>query len=767
MVRDCFIPVDRAESSSNLLFSMFVMMVVVGLLSLDQSALAQPQPADAAPEEPAAAAPAEPAAASPLLSEPTTPDALFDAVVLMTDLARPRLAREYLQKLLAANPDDVALLAMRDKHGPAVFLRMANLESLQPGSATLLERMTAAFTRFAGDAKRIDSLIEELRGTPSVRDAAILQLRSGGALVVPRLIETIGDVKDEPTRELLTYTLTRLGTEVIPPLLAALDSPDSNLQSIVLEVLGRVGNEKTAVHLWYFAVNKNKPPGVRVSAAEAVARLTMGNRRHASSLSQQMALRSLEQAARDRLAGTEKPPIAGPTGKVTSWYFDETGMSVKRIEADPSDMVLHAGCRLAQQALVLSPENKRLQALLVSCLLTRARNSTPWTEPLPRGPGTAYDASILTGGSVVGESLRNSLKTGNATTAVAALEVLRTLANRNDLKSQSGRGSTLASALNYPDPRVQFAAAMAIVETDPTKPFRGSSRIVQILSRALETTDQPVAILAGPKPAQVNALAGLVDQAGYRAHIVSSGRDVFRESASRGDVQLVVVDANVIQWSLSQTVANLRADARTAWVPIIVVGNSATIGSVTRMIERDPLLTYIQRPATLEGLKMGLEPFVAGLRSDPLSAAERGEMARAAIDLLGYLGDGRRSAIFDLRPAETGLHSAIQNADLADGAIFALAAIPTTSAQDRLATTALQPDLKTGPRERAAAQLAFHIQKHGVLLSAMRIKETQNAHKDERSPALKSALAGVLGAMSPTAARVGDRLRSIAIPGPR
>ncbi|MEC9008320.1 MAG: HEAT repeat domain-containing protein, partial [Planctomycetota bacterium] len=309
MVRDCFIPVDRAESSSKLLFSMYVMMVV-GLLSLDQSALAQPQPADAAP--------AEPAAASPLLSEPTTPDALFDAVVLMTDLARPRLAREYLQKLLAANPDDVALLAMRDKHGPAEFLRMANLESLQPGSATLLERMTAAFTRFAGDAKRIDSLIEELRGTPSVRDAAILQLRSGGALVVPRLIETIGDVKDEQTRELLTYTLTRLGTEVIPPLLAALDSPDPNLQSIVLEVLGRVGNEKTAVHLWYFAVDKNKPPGVRVSAAEAVARLTMGNRRHASSLSQQMALRSLERAARDRLAGREIPPIAGPTGKVTS-----------------------------------------------------------------------------------------------------------------------------------------------------------------------------------------------------------------------------------------------------------------------------------------------------------------------------------------------------------------------------------------------------------------------------------------------------------------
>ncbi|MFP6703849.1 MAG: hypothetical protein VB861_19025, partial [Planctomycetaceae bacterium] len=70
------------------------------------------------------------------MSEPTTADALFDAVVLMVDLARPELARLYMQNLLDANPDDAALLAMRDKHGPSVFLKLANLESLQPGSVT-------------------------------------------------------------------------------------------------------------------------------------------------------------------------------------------------------------------------------------------------------------------------------------------------------------------------------------------------------------------------------------------------------------------------------------------------------------------------------------------------------------------------------------------------------------------------------------------------------------------------------------------------------
>ena len=741
-----------------------VLLLSVGLCAIvASSATSRAQPAAQPPAQPAA----QPAAQqSPLLSEPTTADALFDAVVLMVDLARPELARIYMQNLLALNPDDAALLAMRDKHGPAVFLRMANLEYLQPGSVTLLERMNASFARFAGDTARIDRLISELGGPPSVRDAAILQLRSGGALVVPRLVEQIGDVQDEATRELLSYSLTRLGPDVVPPLLAVLESPEANLRTTALEVLGHVGSRKTAVQLWYFAVDANQPPGVRVAAAEAVARLTLGASGRASDLSRNMALRALEQGARVRLAGGERA-VAGADGKVTAWHFNTTENRLVGAPADPDDVALHLSIRLAQQALALSPENRRLQALVVSVLLTRSRTQTPWTRSLPRGAGTAYDTALLAGREVVSESLRDALQSGNATAAVAALEVMRSLATRHDLQSRGGTSAPLTGALNYPDLRVQFAAAMVIVETDPPKPFRGSSRIVEVLARALESTDTPRAVLAGPKPDQVNALAGLVGQSGYEAEIASSGRNAFRSAAGRGDVQLVVLDANVIQWSLSETVANLRADSRTAWIPIAVVGNPMRIASVERMISRDPLMVYIQRPANLKGLQDQLGPFISGLGTEPLSAVERGELSRAAVDLLGFLADGRRATVFDLRPAEAGLHAAIQVPELADGAIYAMAAIATTSAQDRLATTALQPDLAEGTRERAAAQLAFHIQKHGVLLAGTRVQQLQQVHAEEASPAVKSSLAAVLGTLGPSAARIGQRLRAVPLPAPR
>jgi DNA-binding response OmpR family regulator len=459
--------------------------------------------------------------------------------------------------------------------------------------------------------------------------------------------------------------------------------------------------------------------------------------------------------------------VANEDGRVTAWHFDNTANLLQSTLADRDDVALHLGSRLAQQALSLSPENRRLQALVVSLVLTRSRMRTPWTESLPRGEGSAFDAALLAGGAVVSESLRDALATGQATTAVAGLEVMRSLANRHDLHGRGGRSAPLTAALNYPDQRVQFTAAMVIAETDPNGSFRGASRVVQVLARALESTDTPRVVVSGPKPERVSALAGLVSQSGFETRITSSGRDAFRIAAERGDVQLVVLDANVIRWSLSETVANLRADARTSGIPIAVVGDAMRIAAVERMLLRDPLMVYIQRPANLKGLRDQLNPFLRGLATEPLSAAERGELQRASIDLLVYLSDGRRSSVFDLRPAEAGLHSAIQVPELSNGAVYALAAIATPTAQDRLSTTVLQPDMSSGTRERAAALLAFHIQKHGVLLTKERVDEVRTAHADETSPGVKSSLASVLGALGPRASRIGQNLRAIPLPIPR
>src|SRR6185436_12618619 len=112
-------------------------------------------------------------------------------VVLMTDLARPGLAHLYLQKLLEANPDDETILKLRDKHGPALFLRLSNDKRLQPESITLLERVNAAFRKGATDPVRVDKLIDQLSKTAAEREVAILQLRNAGSYGAARLVAAL------------------------------------------------------------------------------------------------------------------------------------------------------------------------------------------------------------------------------------------------------------------------------------------------------------------------------------------------------------------------------------------------------------------------------------------------------------------------------------------------------------------------------------------------------------------------------------------------
>src|SRR2546422_741801 len=137
---------------------------------------------------------------NPLLTEPRTPETLFDAVVLMSDLARPNLAHIYLQKLMEAKLDDAMLLKLRDKYGPAMFLRLSNDRQLQPESITLLERVNAAFRKGAMDPVRVDKLIADLSKTAAEREVAIVQLRNAGNFAAARIVSVLNAAKQDAQR---------------------------------------------------------------------------------------------------------------------------------------------------------------------------------------------------------------------------------------------------------------------------------------------------------------------------------------------------------------------------------------------------------------------------------------------------------------------------------------------------------------------------------------------------------------------------------------
>ena len=712
-------------------------------------------------------APAQPVTNdSPLLTEPKTPEGIFDAVVLMLDLNRPNLTNQYLRTLIAANPDDATILKMRDKHGPAVFLRLANDRRYQPASTQLLKRMNDAFRNFAFDPARIDSLITNLKGTARDRQLAILQLRETGSVAVPRMLEVISTTQNQQERETMIFALTRMGKPAIPALVGALESPVETMRTVAVETLGWIGDRSTVAWLWYPAFGPDETLAVKQAAQRSIAKILRGDSRKITEISAFGAVKELSSIAREHFR-SEYHWKVDEAGLVTLWSWDKKSNRLNAWQLNEQTASLIAGSRFARQAMRMSPEQTELQALYLALRLSFETHVAGWDKPAPTGPGTAHNLALRAGPNLTLEVLSQALKNPSPAAAMASLNILAQIGSRNDLKASDGHSSPVIAALSYPDFRVQFAAASTILQFDPEGPFRNSTQVVSILSRALNDTGSNAALAIDPNEERSVTTAAWLTQMGYEPESVQTGMDGFRLAATRGDISLIAIHPTSIRWGLSQTIANLRADARTAGIPIIIYGPESIQTNVERLAERYPMIGYA--PDGEESFQIYVDQFLVKRKIPPETDEQRNERIGAAGFWFAHIASGNRTKTFDIRNAENVLFESVNLPQVAENGIIGLGAIATASAQKRLQEITVSADRDDTLREAAALQLGFHIQKHGVLIGDADVLEVQSSWQAATDPALKTALAAVLGTFKPKTVEVDRLLQSLpeaAIPSP-
>ena len=197
------------------------------------------------------------------------------------EVGRYDLAAKLMRGLLALPPSDEELVKLHDKDGIAPFLKLRTIRNwivpppydetvylaqidrynkegdlekaslardemdkqkkaretairanLQSGKDVeeLVKRVLAAVKKKYSDPELIAKYIRNLKATPEERDFAVRELYRSGALAAPYLIAELHDAPDED-RVAILYALARLSNEVIPPLVAALDSKDRRLVS--------------------------------------------------------------------------------------------------------------------------------------------------------------------------------------------------------------------------------------------------------------------------------------------------------------------------------------------------------------------------------------------------------------------------------------------------------------------------------------------------------------------------------------------------------
>jgi hypothetical protein len=253
-------------------------------------------------------------------------------------------------------------------------------------------------------------------------------------------------------------------------------------------------------------------------------------------------------------------------------------------------------------------------------------------------------------------------------------------------------------------------------------------------------------VIIDHNPSRGSMVASSLTSLGYVAEVEPTGREGFLAAADSADAELVLIayDLHRGDWVLIDTLANLRADARTAALPIYVYG-PYDIRFVRPNLERDFPGIRFAVPADDPAL---MERQLGG-RPSALTAAERVAYAREAAALLARVAADRRGPLAaGLRTIEPALAVAVRGPETAGSAAAALAELPDPDAQRDLFNVAADPSRPAELRAEAARLVAASIRRFGPLLTRDQESRLAATLNEERDFAIRQALTDVIAALS-------------------
>jgi hypothetical protein len=551
-------------------FSCVIVLAALALLAGPGGAARAQEPAakkkDAPPEIPAVPPPAEDTNPDRFAKDPTklerwTPLELWDAVDYLVRTEQPARAARFLDAFLARKPDAATLLSIRDQYGVESILRLQDYPQTAPQALPLLNRLAEASRGEVAEPSRLRRYVAALAASPEEQDFAVERLREARAAAVPPLLQALADKGLAPAaRARLIAGLGRLERTAVPPLLAALDAPDESVSSAAAEALGRLGDRRAVPDLTYHAARRDAPAALRDASRNAVARLT--GRPFAAQ--PRPPARVLADEARSYL----EHRVEFPDGPFEVWAWEQDAPAPQR--ATPAQAELLFGRKYVREALALDPKDPEARAVQVALGLREAAGADKAEAPPEADP------------AVLARVLRSAMARGDAEVGAAAARALGRLTKAEDLAAE-GERHPLVEALAAHSRRIRFAAARALVEVDPRRPFAGSSGVVPVLAEFAAVGPLPRAIIVDGNELRANLVGSVLKSLGYDPRTTADAEQGFRLAAATADVELVVAEPGALQgaWSTRDLLANLRADARTAALPIFLI-QPADLGAAAR-----------------------------------------------------------------------------------------------------------------------------------------------------------------------------------------
>jgi CheY-like chemotaxis protein len=518
------------------------------------------------------------------------------------------LAADKLKELLDSKPTDADYLEMQKKFGNIVFQRLGNVLRFNDNPKSEDEARTTLKALIAGaelanknanrDPARIEYFLKRLAGPREERIYAEQQLKGAGEAIVPVAVELLRSNDTGDLRSAILAFLPTMPAEVVPGLLASIDGMPAVVKPMILQsiakrpdILALVQEAETDFlpYLWYFAGATAPELGSAKAVSSSLLNgFTAGTAERKKPEVELLAIampfvngkakfRSLDPAA--------DLPNADKRVKIPTWDADANKLKDEFATKDQAEE--YYGLRYLRWALEIDPKFVPAQEAFVRLAtekaIVRANFGTlAKTEP------AAYQLLSATPGIVLFNELEFGLR-GKRTALV--LGTLTALSERFTKTPKPTNAKTLLTpileALDYPDPRVQFAAANLILRAPGVTDMVPHAKIVEILRRALAADESGMpegkigrALVVDPDVIRGEQTVAVFKDAGLAAERLATGRELLRRVNKASDADLIVIDHHVLNPLLNDVLSQLAASPITARIPTVVIASSDKVKPV-------------------------------------------------------------------------------------------------------------------------------------------------------------------------------------------
>ncbi|VTS01398.1 response regulator [Tuwongella immobilis] len=530
---------------------------------------------------------------------PKTPDQFWRAAQFELSIGNLELSAQYLQGFLASNPSDADIIAIiekgnldprGDRKGLIPFIQLRNVprwyddrkkdDEAKANVEKVITLVTASLKKHYGDVKRIQRFIANLVATPEEAEFAANELLKAGRDAVPHLLQTLAQKPTDEMRSAVLDVLRSFDIDSVPAILAFLDGNTDTLNRVQLlsvlrnrtdfrQLMTRVDTDPRPT-LWYFAGTPDGTNAIlRNTARELLSILLGSDSEKQSPVDQLIQLASLLADGK----GTYPDPKS-----VAIWSYDATigmvlppGTPITQSQAEEI-----FGLKYLRWALQLKPESIPARELFLSLAADKSYLRHGMDTPIAIGNPALYELISKTPTPILLSVFRKSLESKNPRIAFAFTQFM---ADRVDQNAESFE--LLTKALYFKeDPRVAFAAAMAIARIPNPPAHTHHTKVVDVLRSNLDVPNpksdaaKPTAILLDHEPLRIRTTTMLLNRIGYRSEVVRTGSELLQRLRLRNDVSLVLVDRHTFSPPLIDLLPTLRSDPRCSALPVFIIATT-------------------------------------------------------------------------------------------------------------------------------------------------------------------------------------------------